>query len=83
MSETPGLHRQARFDLTNLPTAVATAKASLLSVHTPQFSAPVMDKFWSIFTMPMGVALCFGPAIVVWWLTRDKEPACDDSKKKH
>jgi hypothetical protein len=33
-----------------------------------------MDKFWSICTMPIGVTLCFGPAIVVWWLTRDKEP---------
>ena len=28
-----------------------------------------MDKFWSIFAMPIGVALCFGPALVVWWLT--------------
>ena len=33
-----------------------------------------MDKFWSIFTMPLGVALCFGPAVIVWWLTRDKNP---------
>jgi hypothetical protein len=33
-----------------------------------------MDKFWSIYTMPIGVALCFGPGLIVWWLTRDKEP---------
>ena len=38
------------------------------------FSGPVMDKFWSIFAMPIGVALCFGPAVIVWWLTKDKEP---------
>ena len=25
-----------------------------------------MDKFWSIFTMPIGVFLCFGPAILYW-----------------
>ena len=24
--------------------------------------------------MPIGVALCFGPAVIVWWLTKDKEP---------
>jgi hypothetical protein len=31
-----------------------------------------MDKFWSILTMPLGVLLCFGPAMLVWWLTRDR-----------
>jgi hypothetical protein len=31
-----------------------------------------MDKFWSIMTMPLGVLLCFGPAMLVWWLTRDR-----------
>lgn len=38
-----------------------------------------MDKFWSIFTMPLGVALCFGPAMIVFWLTNKKEPS-DDKK---
>jgi hypothetical protein len=38
-----------------------------------------MEKFWSFFTMPIGVALCFGPAVVVWWLTRDKKPTEDKS----
>ena len=23
--------------------------------------------------MPIGVTICFGPAVVVWWLTREKE----------
>lgn len=36
-------------------------------------SPPVMDKFWSIFTMPIGVAMCFGPAMIVWWLTDRKK----------
>jgi hypothetical protein len=34
-----------------------------------------MDKFWSIFAMPIGVALCFGPALVVWWLTEGAKKA--------
>ena len=43
-----------------------------------------MDKFWSIFAMPIGVALCFGPALIVWWLTKDKEaPSDDKSGKSH
>lgn len=41
-----------------------------------QTSAPVMDKFWSIFAMPIGLMMCFGPALVVWWLT-------DRKHKKH
>jgi len=28
-----------------------------------------MDKFWSICTMPIGVMICFGPALVVFALT--------------
>jgi hypothetical protein len=23
--------------------------------------------------MPIGVTICFGPAVVVWWLTREKD----------
>lgn len=37
-----------------------------------------MDAFWSIFGMPIGVTLCFGPAMVVWWLTKDSEAKPDD-----
>jgi hypothetical protein len=38
-----------------------------------------MDKFWSVFAMPIGLALCFGPAVIVWWLTKDKGsgPDCE------
>ena len=41
-----------------------------------------MDKFWSIFTMPIGVAMCFGPAVLIWWLTKDKEPQPPEEKKR-
>ncbi len=35
--------------------------------------------------MPIGVALCFGPAMLVWWLTRDKEekPGDQDRDQGH
>ena len=33
--------------------------------------------------MPIGVTLCFGPAVLVWWLTRDKESSPDGNDKKH
>jgi hypothetical protein len=36
-----------------------------------------MDKFWSIFAMPIGVLVCFGPVIVLWmmkeWGNSDKD----------
>jgi hypothetical protein len=34
-----------------------------------------MDKFWSILAMPIGLALCFGPAIIAWLLAEWKSPA--------
>lgn len=33
--------------------------------------------------MPIGVALCFGPAVIVWWLTKDKAESRDDKPGKH
>ena len=32
--------------------------------------------------MPIGVALCFGPALIVWWITKDK-PGKDDPSHDH
>jgi len=37
-----------------------------------------MDKFWSICTMPIGVLICFVPAMVVWALTRSSDGSADD-----
>lgn len=39
------------------------------------------DVFWSLFSMPIGVALCFGPAIIAWLLAGDKAPADVPVKK--
>jgi hypothetical protein len=39
----------------------------------PGILRPVMDAFWSIFAMPIGVAMCFGPAMVIWWLVDSKK----------
>ena len=42
----------------------------------------IMDKFWSVFTMPIGMTLCFGPALLVWWVTRDKGVAARGKSSK-
>jgi hypothetical protein len=34
-----------------------------------------MDKFWSIFAMPIGVALVMLPAAITWYLVDRKKPA--------
>jgi hypothetical protein len=39
-----------------------------------------MDKFISICAMPIGVLICFGPALVVWFLAELKGPT-DEQKK--
>jgi hypothetical protein len=44
-----------------------------------------MDKFWSILTMPIGVLLCFGPALLVWIrmeMKDSKSPEGEDGEKK-
>ncbi len=41
-----------------------------------------MDKFWSIFAMPIGMTLCFAPGIIVWWLTKDKASPADDGDEQ-
>jgi hypothetical protein len=40
-----------------------------------------MDKFWSICSMPIGVAVCMLPAAVVWWLVDRKKPGPDATAK--
>lgn len=54
------------------------ANSGFTSRVCPAFFCRFMDIFWSIFAMPIGVTLCFGPAVIVWWLTKDKEAARND-----
>lgn len=42
-----------------------------------------MDKFWSILAMPIGVTLCFGPAVLVWWLTKKDSDEEDQDNHPH
>jgi hypothetical protein len=34
-------------------------------------------NLWGIIAMPVGLILCFAPAMIVWWLTdgRRREPS--------
>ncbi len=35
-------------------------------------------NYWGIMVVPIGVAICFGPAMIVWWLVdsrRQPQPA--------
>ena len=41
----------------------------------------IMDKFWSIFAMPIGVALVMLPAAITWYLVDRKKPAPDHDKQ--
>jgi len=34
-----------------------------------------MDKIPSFFAMPFGLFLCFGPALLAWWLEERKSAA--------
>ena len=31
--------------------------------------------------MPIGVALCFGPAMIVWWLTEGRKARAEDTEE--
>ena len=44
-----------------------------------------MDKFFSFFSMPIGLIICFGPALLVWLreeIKASKEPGQDAPAKK-
>ena len=41
-----------------------------------------MDKFFSIFTFPIGLLICFAPALVVWLKEELKSPPPDKEEKK-
>ena len=41
------------------------------------------DIFWSLFAMPIGTILCFGPAIVAWLLSDWSEPEETPRQNKH
>ena len=40
-----------------------------------------MDRFFSIMTVPIGVAVCFGPALVAWIIKELKSPGKKPDKK--
>lgn len=33
--------------------------------------------------MPIGLALCFGPAMIVWWLTKSKDSGTNKPQNRH
>lgn len=38
------------------------------------------DVFWSLFAMPIGLIICFGPALIAWALCDSKEEAAEPAK---
>ena len=59
----------------------AVQRIRFTSALTRADSGPVMDKFWSICAMPIGVAICMLPAAVVWWFIDRKKAGPDDAPK--
>jgi hypothetical protein len=40
------------------------------------------DQFWSIFTMPIGLLLCFSPVVIAWLIAESKAKAKASSGNK-
>ena len=40
------------------------------------------DAYVSILAMPVGLLICFGPALIIWVLAELKDPSRDASDKK-
>ncbi len=32
------------------------------------------DQFWSIFSMPIGLMICFAPLVIAWFFAERKSP---------
>ena len=43
------------------------------------------DVFWSLFAMPIGLVICFGPALVAWVRaeTKDSGEESPKTQQKH
>jgi hypothetical protein len=41
-----------------------------------------MDIFFSFFAMPIGVTICFGPAVLVWWLVEGRHRKNEEAVSK-
>jgi hypothetical protein len=54
--------------------AAAIVRKNRCIMISGQQSNATMDKFWSVVSMPLGVLLCFGPAIVVWLIDQRRNP---------
>ena len=42
----------------------------------------IMDKFFSIFTFPIGLLICFSPALYVWLKAELKSPPPSQDKDR-
>ena len=55
-----------------------------LAVDIEEFAltltARFMDKFFSIFTFPIGLVICFAPALIVWLKAELKDSPPKDKK---
>lgn len=40
------------------------------------------DQFWSLFCMPIGLFICFGPVIVGWLISELKNPERKKDKSR-
>jgi hypothetical protein len=55
-----------------------------LRIRSPNCAAFDMDfsdmNYWGIVVVPIGVAICFGPAMLVYWLV-DSRRGCEQPAK--
>jgi len=40
------------------------------------------DQFWSLFAMPIGFLVCFGPAVLAWLWSGPNQPAPQEPPEK-
>jgi hypothetical protein len=41
-----------------------------------------VTNYWGLFVVPVGVILCFGPALIAWALTEDRAEPPSDQKRQ-
>ena len=60
----------------NIPVLIKVAQI-LKTRNTP---AMPFDAYVSILAMPVGVMICFGPALLIWLIAERKDAASSDKK---
>jgi hypothetical protein len=57
-------------------------KLFFTNLRPPAMVRAVMDQFWSVLSMPIGLMLCFTPILIAWILNEVRNDPINKKERK-